>query len=265
MRNGIEIFSLKGKVALVTGATGDLGKVMARALAEAGAHVYVNGRDPDKVNSMVYELGQEGLLLSSAVFDVTEINAVKSFFIKKISHLDILVNNAYSGGGGTVFCSEKQSYLDSYSISLGAAHELLKVALPSLRNAVRDRNGASVINIASMYGMVSPDLRVYDSPQSSNPPFYGAAKAALIQWTRYAACEFSKENIRVNSISPGAFPSLEVQRSNPDFITRLKNKVPMGRVGSASEIQGGVLFLASDASSYVNGTNLIIDGGWTCW
>lgn len=265
MINGAEIFSLENKVALVTGGTGYLGKAMVKILAESGAHVFINGRDLDRINSLVSELQQEGLLVSSATFDITDSNAINAFFTKEISHLDILINNAYAGGAGTIVCNEKKSYIDSYDISLGATHELFTIALPSLRKAVQDRGGASVINMASMYGIVSPDLRIYDSPQGANPPFYGAAKAALIQWTRYAACEFGRENIRVNTISPGPFPSLSVQQSNPDFIQRLTHKVPMGRVGSADEIRGAILFLASDAASYVNGTNLVIDGGWTCW
>jgi NAD(P)-dependent dehydrogenase (short-subunit alcohol dehydrogenase family) len=116
-----------------------------------------------------------------------------------------------------------------------------------------------------MYALVSPDLRVYDTAAGANPPFYGAAKAALLAWTRYAACEFGKENIRVNAISPGPFPSNKVQAENSAFVTRLAARVPMGRIGQSHEIGGPVLFLASSASSFVNGTNLIVDGGWTAW
>jgi NAD(P)-dependent dehydrogenase (short-subunit alcohol dehydrogenase family) len=87
----------------------------------------------------------------------------------------------------------------------------------------------------------------------------------MIHWSKYAACEFSKEGIRINSISPGPFPSMEVQRTAPEFVARLQQKVPMGRVGQASEIMGPVLFLASSAASFVNGTNLVVDGGWTAW
>ena len=142
---------------------------------------------------------------------------------------------------------------------------MLIASLVGLRNSVKEIGDASVINIASMYGLVSPDLNIYDTVQSSNPPFYGAVKAALIQWTRYAACEFGPEGIRVNSISPGAFPSELVQKENPEFIRRLEHKIPMGRIGQAGEVCGSVVFLASMASSYVNGSNLAVDGGWTSW
>jgi NAD(P)-dependent dehydrogenase (short-subunit alcohol dehydrogenase family) len=116
-----------------------------------------------------------------------------------------------------------------------------------------------------MYAMISPDQRIYESASGVNPPFYGAAKAALLQWTRYAACEFGAEGIRVNSISPGPFPSELVQKGSPAFIEKLANKVPMGRVGQSAEIKGPILFLASSASSFVNGANIVVDGGWTCW
>jgi len=89
-------------------------------------------------------------------------------------------------------------------------------------------------------------------------------KAALIQWTKYAACEFGKYGIRVNCISPDPFPNIEVQKKSPEFINKLTKKVPLNRIGLAYELQGSIIYLASNASSYVNGTNLQVDGGWTC-
>ncbi|WP_153020698.1 SDR family oxidoreductase, partial [Pseudomonas sp. BMS12] len=168
-------------------------------------------------------------------------------------------------GGGTIEISDSLSYIKSYEVTLVAAHNMLRHALPCLRQAVEKSGYASVINIASMYGLVSPDHGVYSSPQSVNPPFYGAAKAGLIQWSRYAACEFGRENIRVNSLSPGPFPSKSVQIDNPSFVESLSKKVPLGRIGYSDEIKGPVLFLASSASSFVNGANISVDGGWTSW
>ena len=116
-----------------------------------------------------------------------------------------------------------------------------------------------------MYGMVSPDLRIYDDPKLSNPALYGASKAALIQWSRQAACEFGPRGIRVNSISPGAFPNSSVLSERGNFVEKLSNKIPLGRVGKSSELCAPVVFLASAGSSYVNGSNLVVDGGWTSW
>lgn len=259
-----DLFSLKKKVALVTGATGYLGKEMCIGLAESGAHVLVNSRSQSRALEFVEYLRGKGLSADSAVFDVCSEKEVKLYFdnISESNGIDIIVNNAYAGVGGTIETCATQNYRDSYEISVTATHNLIVNALPSLRKSVKKGGYASIINIASMYGMVSPDHRLYTSPEKSNPPFYGAAKAALIQLTKYAACEFGKEGIRVNSLSPGPFPKPD---NNKEFINQLSNKVPTGRVGAAHEIKGPVIYLASSASSYVNGSNLIVDGGWTAW
>jgi NAD(P)-dependent dehydrogenase (short-subunit alcohol dehydrogenase family) len=260
------LFSLEGKTALITGATGFLGKVMAYALAEAGAHILVNSRNYDKANDLVEALLEEGYSAETLVFDITderEVESIKGKLSNKPLH--ILINNAYSGVAGSISTAEAIQYRESYEVTIVAAHNLLRALLPSLRLGVKQNGDASVINIASMYGMVSPDFKNYDSLAESNPPFYGASKAALIQWSRYAACEFGPLGIRVNSISPGPFPNDTVKQNAPDFVERLESRVPLGRVGLAEEVQGPVLFLASPAASYVNGANLVVDGGWTAW
>lgn len=260
------LFSLSGKAVLLTGATGYLGRSMAFALSAAGAHVYINSRSIERSQNLVKEIELEGGSAESAVFDVSNKDAV-SDFSENLSNrpVDVIINNAYSGGAGSIEVSDLESYTASYECSVSAAHHLVKVMLPNLRIAVERSGYASVINIASMYGIVSPDQSIYNSTDVVNPPFYGAAKAALIQWTRYAACEFGKESIRVNSISPGPFPSESVQSTAPEFIKKLESKVPQGRIGQANEIRGPVVFLASPASSFVNGANIVVDGGWTCW
>jgi len=267
MKKGTQLFSVAGKNALITGATGHLGTAMAYILAEAGAHILVNSRSRENSNLLVKKLVDLGYSAESAVFDVTNQREINKFFSdKKEEVLDILINNACAGQGGNIETSSAKQYADSYGVTLIAAHNILTVALPNLRNAVEKNGGASVINIGTMYAVVSPDLRIYgSSPKLANPPFYGAAKAALLQWTRYAACEFGAEGIRVNSITPGPFPSESVKKENPDFIDVLANKVPMRRVGRSDEIKGPILFLASSASSFVNGANVAVDGGWTSW
>src|SRR5690606_4537389 len=127
-----------------------------------------------------------------------------------------------------------------YDVSVVAAHNLIQAALPLLREAVKNSSDASIVNISSMYGVVSPDIRVYKNKLHANPPFYGTAKAALLQLTKYAACEFGPEGIRVNCLSPGPFPNIDVQENQADFIADLSNKVPMSRIGQAHEIGGPV-------------------------
>lgn len=259
-------FSLDGKFALVSGATGYLGREIAQALAEAGAHVYVNGRDKHKVESFVLELKSKGFFAESAVFDMLNNNEVTSF-INQIStqKLNIIVNNAYCGGAGNILTSTDADYRSAYEIGVVAPQFLVKNSLHLLRAAVKNDKDASIINIASMYGIVSPDLRIYSNEKHANPPYYGAVKAAIIQWSRYAACEFGSLGIRVNSISPGAFPNNLIRKAGAEFVKSLEDKIPLGRVGQPEEVAAPIVFLASSLAKYVTGANLVVDGGWTAW
>lgn len=259
-------YLLKDKNVLLTGATGYLGRHMALGLAELGATVIVNGRSREHVEALVAEISEGNFKAIPAIFDINDECAVREWFEHYgKAPLHGLINNAYRGVSGSIETADSDDYRNSYEVALVAAHQLVKCALTSLRCAVEETGSASIVNIASMYGMVSPDQRIYADKKSANPPFYGAAKAALLQWTRYAACEFGPEGIRVNSLSPGAFPSESVHRLNPDLIGALEKKVPMGRVGQPDELRGPLSFLISSASSYVNGANIVVDGGWTCW
>jgi NAD(P)-dependent dehydrogenase (short-subunit alcohol dehydrogenase family) len=262
-------FQLQGRVALLTGASGHLGKSMARALAEAGAHVVLNSRSKDFLVALAAELSGNGYSASIACFDVTDESAVRlhiSELADKYGRLDVLVNNANAGRTGTIEDATAEDFDRAYRVNVVAAFQLLQQSLPLLKeSAKKTAGGASVINIASMYGVVSPDPSIYGISGANNPPYYGAAKAGLIQFTRYAACHLAPERIRVNSISPGPFPAAHFLERDPEFGARLAAKVPLRRTGNPAELQGPLLFLASDASSYVTGANLPVDGGWTAW
>lgn len=262
----LDHFNLTDRSVLITGATGHLGRSMAWAIAEANGTVLVNSRSQAKCEALAAEIRSAGYRAEAAPFDVRNPEQISEYFSKTDDlQLHGLINNAHSGSAGSIETAHADDYFKGFEINVVAAQVLTKAALPSLRLAKMQSGDAAVVNIASMYGMVSPDLRIYPSRETANPPFYGAAKAALLQWTRYAACEFGHEGIRFNAISPGPFPADSVRENAEDFVGRLVERVPLGRVGNPDEIQGAVLFLVSQASTFVNGANLPVDGGWTSW
>lgn len=263
------LFSLSGRVAFVSGAAGHLGREMSFALARAGAHVILNGRDEAKLTALREALGSEGLKASVLAFDISEaaqrergVAAIE----RELGRLDVLVNNAYDARDGTLVSAKPEDFDRAYALTVTPAFHLVQLARKVLASTAQmTRGGASVINISTMYAHVSPDPGIYGDTGFDNPPFYGPAKAGLLQLTRYFACHLAAERIRVNSISPGAFPHPSLREASPPFYDALCRKAPLGRTGDAAEIAGPVLFLAGDASSFVTGADLRVDGGWTAW
>ncbi|HWA48513.1 MAG TPA: SDR family oxidoreductase [Dongiaceae bacterium] len=262
------LFRLDDKVAVVTGAAGHLGKAIATGLAEVGGHVCLVGRTEATVAALAKELTGRGLKAEAQVCDVTKADQIKALVDRlgtRWGRLDVLVNNAHAGRAGVMADSHKADYVSAIEIAVAAAAELVNEGHALLKAAAVQNGDAAVINISSMYGMVSPDPRVYGASKMNNPPHYGAAKAALLQYTRYAACHLAPDGIRVNAISPGPFPPDAVCERDPAFCGKLIDKVPMGRLGKPGDLMGAAVFLASPASSFVTGANLPVDGGWTAW
>lgn len=262
------LFRLDGKVAVVTGAAGHLGRAIATGLAEVGAHLCLVGRTEATVAALAQELTGRGLAAEAQICDVTRADQIAALVERlgaRWGRLDVLVNNAHAGRAGIMADSKKADYLSAIEIAVAAAAELVNAGHALLKAAAAKNGDAAVINISSMYGMVSPDPRVYGASKMNNPPHYGAAKAALIQYTRYAACHLAADGIRVNAISPGPFPPEAVCERDPAFCGKLIDKVPMGRLGKPDDLMGAAVFLASPASRFVTGANLPVDGGWTTW
>jgi NAD(P)-dependent dehydrogenase (short-subunit alcohol dehydrogenase family) len=259
------VFDLLGRVVLVTGSTGHLGQAMATGLADAGATVLLNSRTPQKVADQVTALSAKGRVIEAVAFDITdetERRTALGGIARRHGRLDGIVNNAYAAPTG----EGPRAFLEAYEVAVASAWALVTDALDLLGvAAAQNHGGASVVNIASMYGVVSPDPRIYSNVTPPNPPFYGPAKAALLQLTRHLACEFGPRKIRVNAISPGPFPAPAVGQADPDFVERLGGRTALGRIGQPLELTGPLIFLLSDASSFVTGANLVVDGGWTSW
>lgn len=257
---GEKLFRLDGRTAFVSGSRGHLGRAMVRALAGAGAHVILGGRDDKALAGYEAELKGQGLDVSRAAFDITDLDAVRGFFAG-LTRLDVLVNNAVSMQVKAFAQLEAQDFATTYASAVTSAFEAARAALPALKAAAAATGDASIVNISSMYGTVSPDFHLYDDPGQQSPFHYGPAKAGLLQLTRHLAAEFGPHKIRVNALVPGPFP-----KSAPAaFAARLAGRTMLGRIGGPEEIAGPLLFLASPASTYVTGASLPVDGGWTQW
>lgn len=260
--NSLNLFSLNGKIALLTGGYGHLGKAIAIGLAEAGAQVYVLGRSYEKFKTAFDSTSTEKIHFRNCdVSDTASIAEAFRVVYAETNQLDILINNAfYSAGQNPAQLTDEQW---AYGIdgNLNSVYRCIREVIPYMKDKGRGR----IINVASMYGMVSPDFHIYeDNPASLNPPHYGAAKAGVIQLTKYFACYLGKDGINVNAVSPGPFPNPEVQQ-NSEFVQNLEQKNPLNRIGQPEELKGAFVFLSSEASSFITGHNLVVDGGWTAW
>lgn len=253
-------FRLDGRVAFVSGAAGHLGSAIVRALEGAGAHIILNGRNKDRLEGLAKSMRSA----ECAAFDVTDFTTVRQFFACR-ERIDVIVNNAISMTPKARETLTPGDFDLAYHSAVTAAFEICRAALPALRKAVMVAGDASIINMASMYGMVSPDPRLYSQPGQASPFHYGPAKAALLQLTRHLAAEFGPERIRVNALVPGPFPRTETRTNDPEFARRLAARTMLGRLGEAHEIAGPVQFLASKASAFITGAAIAVDGGWTAW
>ncbi|MDR1181684.1 MAG: SDR family oxidoreductase [Bacteroidales bacterium] len=260
--NVLDSFSLKNKIAIITGGYGHLGRAMSEALNEAGATVVVAGRSKEKFDSIF--TGKSNYHF--AEIDIADTKSIQNCF-KKVENefgaINVLLNNAcYVASGGKIpeEITDKE-WQASVAGVLGSVFKCIREIVPIMK-----AGGGSIINISSMYGIVSPDFSIYEGGCSSffNPADYGASKAGVIQLTKYFATYLIKNNINVNCISPGTFPSPTVQK-NFDFVNHLTKKNPAHRIGNPEDLKGAVVFLASEASKYIVGQNIIVDGGWTIW
>lgn len=262
MDNLFDLFSLKGKIIWVAGGAGYLGQATVKMLLGAGARV-VSIDLADRAEQFVRST-PEYPDHSAATLDIRDGEAVKQFVKAKTAESGIpqgLVILTYGSTSKNFEDLTEKDFDDVNHAGLTATFLLAR----EVGMMMEKNEKSSIVLFSSMYGTVSPDPRIYEEPMNVNPIEYGVGKAGIVQMTRYMAIQWARKGIRCNCISPGPFPNPGVQQKNPGFIERLAYKVPMGRVGRQEEVAGAVLFFLSDASSYVTGQNLFVDGGWTSW
>ena len=255
------LFDLTGRLVLITGGYGHLGRGMVAGLLAHGATVVVLGRDEARFNTTFGEVLAGGHLHfeSCDVASTPSVQAALAACRERHGLPHVLINNAVYGAGQQPDALTDEQFARNLDGSAGSAYRCLREVLPYLR----ENGGGKIINVASMYGLVAPDFTAYDDyPQFLNPPHYGAAKAAVIQLTKYFAAYLGPENIQVNCVSPGPFPSEGVQES-AGFVAELQQRNPLGRIGRPEDLAGAFVYLSAAASDFVTGHNLVVDGGWT--
>jgi gluconate 5-dehydrogenase len=256
------LFDLRGKVAMVTGASGHLGAALAKALAEAGATLVVTSRDTARAKEVAERLAEvndtkhysvEIDHMNSAAIDHAFHNAVT-----KVGKIDILVNNGHEPIQDDLTTATG----DQFDRQLANATGYFLLARSLHDHLVSRHAPGSIVMLGSMYGLVASYPDAYAGISPANSVAYQCLKGGIIQMTRHLGVYWAKDRVRVNCLSPGPFPAAP---EDSESVQRLAAKVPLGRIGQPYELKGAVVFLASDASSYVTGQNLIVDGGWTAW
>lgn len=255
------LFNLDGRVAVVTGGVGLIGRGLVEGLATFGAHTYIADVDEEAGERYATELRAKGLLCSSIALNVLEpasISACVSKVLSLSSALDIWVNSAYPKPPDWLLPFEKVP-IESWRSSIDGQLNSYCFCCREAAEAMRPQKRGSIINLGSTYGMVGPDFSIYEGTTLTMPAAYAAIKGGIINFTRYLASYYGREGIRVNCISPGG-----VDRNSANaFVEKYVRKTLLGRMARPVDIAGAVVYLASDASAYVTGHNLAVDGGWT--
>lgn len=259
-----ELMSLKDKISIVTGGSGHLGSAISETLAELGSDIIVLGRDVEKGQKFVEKISNQYNI--NATFKNVDLNQKDTIdlFMDEIDNIDVLVNNAFTWP--TIPNIEETDWTDfeeTLTIGITSPFYLTKKVIEKMKKNA----GGNILNVGSMYGMVSPNFKIYrDQPKMGNALAYNAAKAAIIQMTKYLAVYCAKWGIRVNVISPGSFPRPGTFSNGKEwFEEELKSMIPLRKLGEPWHLKGSVALLTTDLGEYITGQNILIDGGWTSW
>jgi NAD(P)-dependent dehydrogenase (short-subunit alcohol dehydrogenase family) len=267
-----DLFSLSGKVVLVTGGAGLLGQVFCQAFADSEAQVAVVDIDQPAAKSLADDVSKKsGQKVSGFGCDITSPESVAQMVAAVVSdfgRIDVLVNNAASKGSNLdeFFKPFEEYSLRTWREVMSVNIDGLFLVAQAIGKQMKLQGGGSIIQTSSIYGILAPDQRIYEGSEYNgrpinSPAVYSASKAAVVGLTSYLSTHWADSGIRVNSLTPGGISSGQ----NKTFDDKYSNRVPLGRMGKASELTGALIYLASDASSYVTGQNLIVDGGLSTW
>jgi NAD(P)-dependent dehydrogenase (short-subunit alcohol dehydrogenase family) len=268
MRSVSQLIQLHGRKAIVTGGAGHIGLAIDETLLELGASVLIVDSDETACDKRVSELSHHYRGRTAAVVcDLADEAATRSAVrdgTARLGGLDILVHcAAYVGttqapGWAVPFDKQTvQAWDAGLKVNLTSAFAMAQEARPALAAS----GHASIVFISSIYGLVGPDMRLYENTSMANPAAYGVSKAGLLQLVRYLATTFAPQ-IRVNAITPGGVSRRKQPQS---FVDRYVGRTPLGRMATEEDFKGAIAYLASDLSNYVTGQNLVVDGGWTAW
>jgi NAD(P)-dependent dehydrogenase (short-subunit alcohol dehydrogenase family) len=265
----MHLFSLQNKTAIVTGACGLLGRHHCSALAEAGANVVVADINETACAAFAASLGNNHLAVGLDVTDAASIQQAKQKILHRYGSIDVLVNNAaINDMFENPALAGTQSMFENYPLDMWNKSWQVNVSGVFLCSQIfgtvmAQQGGGSIINIASTYGIVAPDQNIYKNAKGEQTffksPSYPVTKSAVIGFTKFLASYWGSKNVRVNTLSPGGV------ENNQDeyFINNYANKTLLHRMAAPADYRGAIIFLASDASAYMTGANLVVDGGWT--
>lgn len=265
------LFSLDNKTAIVTGALGLIGKNHCYALAEAGANVVVCDLNADGCEEFAKKLPGDAIGVGVDITSTDSLKNLRDTVLNKYGKIDVLVNNAaINDMFENPLAALEQSMFENYPLEMWKKSLEVNVTGMFLCSQIigaemAKKNSGSIINVASTYGMVAPDQSLYQNEKGEQTfyksPAYPATKGAVISFTKFLAAYWGNKGVRVNTLTPGGVENSQ----NEFFIKNYSKRTPLGRMAAPSDYKGAVVFLASDASSYMTGANLVVDGGWTAW